>query len=105
MTPAVESYNPPMFAMADRVSPAPMIEFIFVLDVGALRRSTPDEMATKMAAAGLDVSWTDTRSGLFGIRRRFVVRGPKHIVRSLASAVEAQLGWEPGAVSLSALYS
>ncbi len=79
------------------------VELIFDLEVGGMRRRYADEIAMGIAAAGVDVSWNDRRVGLCGRRRRFVVRGQRHVIDELVSAIAVTVGWQPGAVSLRGL--
>lgn len=85
------------------VGPARSVRFTFDIHVGGLRRNVPTEIATKMCAAGLDVSWVDARAGLFGVNRRFTVSGTRALVQQLVSDIGVQIGWQPGAMSLSTL--
>ena len=49
------------------------VRFTFDMETGAFRRRRADVLGQSMHDSGMDVSWTDTRSGLFGIVRRFTV--------------------------------
>lgn len=81
-------------------TPAAGLWFTFDVEAGALRRSFPDELATTMAQIGADVSWIDAKSGRFGVRRRFTVRGSQLVIRTVINEIAATLGWQPGAIAL-----
>jgi hypothetical protein len=94
--PAAPSLRP----VPEHASTASAVWFTFDVDAGMFRRNAPREMATKMGMSGLDVSWSDRRSGLFGITRRFTVRGERTLVAELIDAITGTLGWQPGAIAL-----
>jgi len=79
------------------------VRFTFDLESGALRRKLPDVLARSMNDSGLDVSWTDSRSGLFGIVRRFTVEGSVPLVEKLIGELAVSVGWQPGPIALPAL--
>lgn len=104
MTQAVDRFAvPPADSVTTRVQHKPSAGLYFTFDVeaGGLRRGFPDQLAHTMAAIGADVSWTDAKSGVFGVRRRFTVRGSHLVVRTVILEVAATLGWQPGAIALS----
>jgi hypothetical protein len=90
---------------SDELPPSTLrcLRFTFEIEAGALRRKLPDALARSMHDAGLDVSWTDTRSGLFGVVRRFTVDGSAHLVSKLIDELAASIGWQPGPVALPVL--
>ena len=79
------------------------VRFTFELETGAFRRKLPDVLAQRMNESGMDVSWTDRRSGLFGIVRRFTVEGSVHLVERLIGELAGSIGWQPGPIALPAL--
>jgi len=79
------------------------VRFTFDVEAGALRRSIPDVLARAINDSGMDVSWTDRRSGLFGIVRRFTVVGSTYLVGKLIDELATTIGWEPGSIALPAL--
>ena len=103
MSMVIERWSTPSASPAPR-QPAvvvdPQVWFTFEIEAGGLRRRVPDELASSMVAAGLDVSWTDTRSGFRGITRRFTVRGSRSIVAELIESIGGLVGWRPGAIAL-----
>jgi hypothetical protein len=82
------------------VSVERQVQFTFDLRAGALRRDICDVLADRMSQLGLDVSWSDTRSGVLGTRRRFTVRGSRALVQRLITELGRDLGWQPGAIAL-----
>ena len=79
------------------------VRFTFDLETGAFRRKLPDALAQSMNDSGMDVSWTDTRSGLFGIVRRFTIEGSVPLVQKLIGELAESIGWQPGPIALPAL--
>jgi len=79
------------------------VRFTFDLETGAFRRKLPDVLAQSMNDSGLDVSWSDTRSGMFGIVRRFTIEGSVPLVEKLISELGVSIGWQPGPIALPAL--
>ena len=79
------------------------VRFTFDMETGAFRRRRADVLGQSMHDSGMDVSWTDTRSGLFGIVRRFTVEGSVHLVGKLIDELAVSLGWQPGPIALPAL--
>ena len=84
-------------------SPPDCVRFTFDLESGAFRRKLPDVLALSMNDRGLDVSWTDSRSGLFGIVRRFTVEGSVPLVEKLIGELAVTIGWRPGPIALPVL--
>ena len=80
----------------DNVADLTGMRFTFEIDAGALRRRTPDELTQRLIDSGLDVSWTERRSGLFGIARRFTVEGSRSLVTKLIDELSVTIGWQPG---------
>ena len=76
------------------------LHFTFDVEAGVLRRSLPDDLADRLVATGLDVSWTDARAGWCGRRRRFTIRGRREVVQQVITDIGMHLGWQPGAVVL-----
>ena len=76
------------------------LHFTFDVEAGVLRRSLPDDLANRLLATGLDVSWTDARAGWYGRRRRFTIRGRREVVQQVITDIGMHLGWQPGAVVL-----
>lgn len=79
------------------------VRFTFDLETGAFRRKLPDVLAQSMNDSGLDVSWSDTRSGLFGVVRRFTVEGSVPLVEKLIGELAESIGWRPGPIALPVL--
>jgi len=79
------------------------VRFTFDLESGAFRRKLPDAVAQSMYDSGLDVSWTDSRSGLFGIVRRFTIEGSVPLVEKLIGELAESIGWQPGPIALPVL--
>jgi hypothetical protein len=78
----------------------PGLSLTFDVRAGGLRRHVADQMAEDMTALGLDVCWTDTRAGWFGVERRFTIRGPRATVQHVIADIGSTLGWQPGFVAL-----
>lgn len=76
------------------------LHFTFDVEAGVLRRGLPVDLANRLVATGMDVSWTDTRSGWCGRRRRFTIRGRREVVQQVITDIGMHLGWQPGAVVL-----
>lgn len=69
------------------------LEFTVELSAGWAAKRTLDDTAARIAASGLDVSYTDRRHGMLGCTRRFTVRGPRHSVLGLVAAFERHGAW------------